>query len=1207
MKIYQHILRILLLALLSLPTVIHAQATTDLATRGILLSNQSLCGDSFTSIRVVIENAGTSSLLNPTATVILSGAATDTIPFTYSGTLTSGTKDTVLLSTTFNTSVGGTFNIVGFSTTTGDAVTSNDTSMLTVTFNAKPAKPVVKVTGGCVGTPTTLAGSSSTPGATIHYYSKVADSIIGRDTLNINLSQDTTFYAFSRSFTSFTVGPKDSSLGAGGYRQLGWDLIFDVAEDVILDSVAVHADGPGTFGVNLLNSSGTTIATRTVTVKGFKKEFITLNLPIPAGKTYQLDFDYTNTGAPLLWRNSAGAVYSYTSLGGITITNNTFGTGNYYYYFYDWHYRLPFCTSDTVTVDVDVKEAPAAGSLTTSSANIVISKGTSASPDTMIAGDTIKYSLSAGADYSNANYGKTWTIDTVLATTTGGVVMSDTSFTLPSSGTTASLTITPGLTLADSQLVILAILRDLTTDCKVEYIRYLHILERPAASYVNVAACAGEILSLSPTYSGGVTSVEYAFGNGQKDTRMFPSTIYTKAGTYTLTAKLSNSVGLSVIQTNVINIAPSPVISNIAPIKICEGGQAMIGFTTPHGALSYKIYLPNGTVVNDSQQLYTFTKSGKINFTYVAIGTLCSDSDFISVQVLSGPTAGFKMDDVICTGEDVTVSDNSTNTPISLGFSNGDTFTDFNNIVFNTAGTLTYRYIYSNSFTACPDTLTGTLKVEAIITPDIVVKDTVCSGENFSISLNNVADSYSISFDGKKITSKSGQFKAPVVTSATSYTITAFVGNPNSNCGRTATRQIVVGTQPAATLVGSQEACAGEEITFTATGVAAGEVSTITVAGKSYKGTSATFTVPRTPQVTALLQVRGPGGCTQTESVNIIVDVSTLAEFKVADACIGENLKLTDVPIKPHSYSWDFGNGDKRSAVKPVYAYTAPGTYTVTLVMVNGAGCADTHTQQVTISDVPQANFDINSACVGEAFGFQNTTPTGAVSYSLKVSGKDVDVTVAGTPELSSLGVVNPGRYIITLFAFNSQGCSSQVTKNIDVYPSPDSGFIATTASSNREVEVRTKANNAASYSWNWGDGSPESNGMISTHTYAEDGTYTITLTVTSTNGCTSITTREVRALEVIQASSKGLSMRVYPNPAQCDHINLQLDVTSGGKAAIALYTIEGKLLSNYGTRTINSGSNTLQLALPVAQQSGLYLLDVEVDGKHYQLRVVAE
>ena len=61
-----------------------------------------------------------------------------------------------------------------------------------------------------------------------------------------------------------------------------------------------------------------------------------------------------------------------------------------------------------------------------------------------------------------------------------------------------------------------------------------------------------------------------------------------------------------------------------------------------------------------------------------------------------------------------------------------------------------------------------------------------------------------------------------------------------------------------------------------------------------------------------------------------------------------------------------------------------------------------------------------------------------------------------------------------------------------------------------------------ASYSWNFGDGSPAGSGATPQHTYAAAGTYQVTLTVTSNQGATGSVTHAVTVSPVIAADAFG-------------------------------------------------------------------------------------
>lgn len=109
-----------------------------------------------------------------------------------------------------------------------------------------------------------------------------------------------------------------------------------------------------------------------------------------------------------------------------------------------------------------------------------------------------------------------------------------------------------------------------------------------------------------------------------------------------------------------------------------------------------------------------------------------------------------------------------------------------------------------------------------------------------------------------------------------------------------------------------------------------------------------------------------------------------------------------------------------------------------------------------------------------------------------------------------------PGVYTVALAVINPTTCNIKDSTfiEIEVLPRPAAAFAFTqtpcTPSASVQFSNQSTGPSPLSYTWNFGDGSPTSSVVNPTHTYTANGVYTIQLTTTHTNGCSSSQTQTI-------------------------------------------------------------------------------------------------
>ncbi|MFO0323343.1 MAG: T9SS type A sorting domain-containing protein, partial [Bacteroidota bacterium] len=338
------------------------------------------------------------------------------------------------------------------------------------------------------------------------------------------------------------------------------------------------------------------------------------------------------------------------------------------------------------------------------------------------------------------------------------------------------------------------------------------------------------------------------------------------------------------------------------------------------------------------------------------------------------------------------------------------------------------------------------------------------------------------------------------------------------------------------------------------------------------------------------------GGTTSTPTL-VISPNSTI--------CIGQSTTLT--ASGGSTYTWTASNGSNPpNSFSVIVTPTISTTYTV----LSGTGTCTAH----AISDVSvipsitvvvsPTNYSICSVGLGV-----NITATGATSYTWSPS--------AGLSSIAG-SLVTASPTLTTIYNVNGSAgsCNSSLNVTVTVKPSPAVSFSLQPDPTPHFWNIYPTYSGGTqpySFSWNWGDGSPNDNTAYPSHTYSVAGTYSICIAITDANGCTASYclnnsvyrldhTNTMIYINVVntvtgikQNANLATLISINPNPA---NELFKIETNLIGIKTVELFDMNGKLvLSNPIT---NNGS------INVAELSeGLYILTIKLANNVINKKVV--
>ena len=735
------------------------------------------------------------------------------------------------------------------------------------------------------------------------------------------------------------------------------------------------------------------------------------------------------------------------------------------------------------------------------------------------------------------------------------------------------------------------------------------VFKRPLSEVMRADVTIAQTVGSNPTCENAevvFTATPYCGGcPASYQWKVNGNNVGTDTSAFTTSSLTNGQVVTCVMTSNLPGIYNSPATSNAITVSVTPAPPtptiSQNGTTlTSSSASGNQWYLDGVIIAGATNQNYTINQNG--NYTVITTVGSCSSDTSAVLIINTAFTAGVSIAQTggtnpTCAGQSVTF----TATPVNGGSSPSYLWLLNGSPVGTDSPTYTTTTIASGDIVSC------------LLTSSMMgVSGNPATSNDLFVTVNTTPSAPTIAQSGATLTSSvsSGNqwyLNGNLIPGATAQIYTATqngtytVAVTSNGCTSAASSPVTVSNLVSvgvtiAITSGTNPTCAGSSLTFTATATNGGTnpVYQWQVDGVNTGTNSATYTTSSLTngQIVTCVVTSNMLGVTNNPATSnaITITISNTPTPTITQS----GLVLTSSATTGNQ--WYLNGNIISGATSQTYTITQNGSYTV-ISTVNGCASAASAALVDNSSFVAGVTIAVttgsNPACSGDTLTFTATPVNGGTvpGYQWQLNGANVGTNTAAY----SSSALASGDVITCMLISNMPAVAGNPAM---------SNSITMTVNAAPPVPVITQSGTLLSSSAGSGnqwflDGSPLPDAFGSAYTAAENGSYTVVVTV---NGCSSVSA----PFDVVNISVEELfadaSVLLYPNPNEgrftlLSNIDFKEEFDIDIKNALGQHIYSGIL-------NARNGNNKKQIDIS-SFGKGFYLMTLRGQGKELVKRIV--